>query len=153
MELQALDLTIFPHFMKSCLSCCHQSPVPTEPCAVSSSQHLGWSAAPPQAPDTVHGAFSSRSSAATHGHPAPSPPLWQHSSVQPHAEPAGGTDPAGSPPACKRQRAVSQSGRARSPAHGAATPGAVQVCVGCLHLHIGASHLPLKQMGASAQQT
>lgn len=23
----------------------------------------------------------------------------------------------------------------------------VQVCVGCLHLHIGASHLPLKQMG------
>lgn len=120
MELQALDLTVFPHSTKSCLSRCHQSPVPAEPCGVNPSQRLGRPAPPPRAPDTAQGAFSSRSSATTHGHPAPSPLWWQHSSVQPHAEPDGGADPAGSPPACKRQRVVSQAGRA----HGAAVPGA-----------------------------
>lgn len=107
--------------MNSCLSRCHQHPVPTEPCGVNPSQHLGRSTPLPQAPDTVQGAFSSRSSA--HVHPAPSPLLCQHSSVQPHAEPDGGTDPAGSLSVCKRQRAVSQSGQARSPARQAGVWG------------------------------
>lgn len=109
-------ILVFPHFMNSCLSCCHQRPVPTEPCGANPSQHLGQSPSPPQAPDTVQGAFSSRPSATTHVHPAPSPLLCQHS-AQPHAEPGCGTDPAGSLPVCKRHRAVSQSGQACSPAY------------------------------------
>lgn len=71
----------------------------------------------------MQGAFSSRSSATTNVHPAPSPLLCQHSCVHPHAEPDGGTDPAGSLPVCKRQRVVSQSGWAHRPAHRAGVLG------------------------------
>lgn len=116
-------ILVFPHFMNSCLSHCHQFPAPTEPCGVNPSQHLGQSTPPSQVPDTMQCAFNSRSSATTHVHPAPFPLLCQHSSVQPHAEPDGGTDPARSLPVCKRQRVVSQSGQARSPAHRAGVCG------------------------------
>lgn len=64
--------------MNSCLSYCHQRPVPTEPCGINPSQHLGQPTPLPQVSDTIKGAFSSRSSATTHVHPAPSPLLCQH---------------------------------------------------------------------------
>lgn len=132
MQLQALDFSLssFHEFLPILLST-----VPNSHWALWSQFLTAFRPVQslPQAPDTVQGAFSSKSSATTHVHPAPSSLLCQHS-VQSHA--------------AQLEACLSVKDRGLCPSQARlAAHLTVQVCVGCLHLHIGARHLSLKQMG------
>lgn len=151
MELQALDLTVFPHSTKSCLSRCHQSPVPAEPCGVNPSQRLGRPAPPLRAPDTAQGKVLSEAGPQLPPTATLHPPLSggsTHLCSHTLSQMAGLIPLEARLPAKGRGLCPRQAGPTGQPCL-----GPVQVRVGCLHLHTGASHLPLKQMGASAQQT
>lgn len=128
-----------------------------EPCGVNPSQHLGQFRLHPHlrhGPLTPCKGGKAPSAAGPQrppmSTPAPSLLLCQHSSVQPRAEPDGGTDPAGKLPVCKKAENYFPARPTPLPSsqHSRAQ-GLCRCACGCVHVCVGASHLQLSKRSPS----
>lgn len=155
MQLQALDLTVFPHFMNSCLCRCH--PEPSSPLSLVESILHSTSANSDCIPTVATGPYHCARHLqlqvlSYHPRPPLRPPLCCAGThlVQRCAEPDSGIDPAGKLPVCKKAEGYFPVRPTPQPSSRRSRARVSWRCAsGCVHVRVAAGHLHLSKTGAS----